>query len=104
MHELKLDQEAPCFQYKDKVHSNYFDSNLGSVKSILTNTFFGIKHVTGIGDCGFLCLMIGINSCKQRRLKFNKNVEEFYKNELRQNRQNRQNRQKRQKRQKKNHH
>jgi len=82
MHELKLDQEAPCFQYEDKVHSNYFDSNLGSVKSILTNTFFGIKHVTGIGDCGFLCLMIGINSCKERKSKFNKNIGEFYKNEI----------------------
>ena len=101
MHELKLDQEAPCFQYEDKVHSNYFDSNLGSVKSILTNTFFGIKHVTGIGDCGFLCLMIGINSCKEIRLKFNKNVEEFYINELGKNRQKRQ---KKQKKQKKNHH
>ena len=82
MHELQLDQDVLCFQYKKKLHSNYFDSNLGSVKSILTNTFFEIKHVTGIGDCGFLCLMIGINSCKEIRLKFNKNVEEFYKNEL----------------------
>ena len=101
MHELQLDQEVPCLQYKGKVHLKYLDSNLGSVKSILTNTFFGIKHVTGIGDCGFLCLMIGINSCKEISLKFNKNVEEFYINELGKNRQKRQ---KKQKKQKKNHH
>ena len=63
--DLQLDKPAPCLQYPNQTHSNYLDSNLGSVKSILTNTFFGVKDVTGIGDCGFLCLMIAINSDKQ---------------------------------------
>ena len=65
MQELQLDQPAPWLQYFNKNHSNYLDSNLGSTRSILANTFFGIKHVTGIGDCGFLYLMIAINFDKQ---------------------------------------
>ena len=60
--ELKLDHDAKCLQYPDQRHSNYLDSTLGNVKSLLTNIFFGIKQVTDIGDCGFVCLLIGINS------------------------------------------
>ena len=78
MQELHLDQPAPCLQYPNKIHSNYLDSNLGSTRSILTNTFFGIKEVTGIGDCGFLCLMIAINSDKQISELFQSQVEDFY--------------------------
>jgi len=78
IHELKLDQVVKCIHYGNNKHSNYLDSNLGSVKSILTNTIFGIKHVTGIGDCGFLCLMIGINSFTTIKKQFKKQVEDFY--------------------------
>ena len=76
--ELHLDQPAPCLQYPNKIHSNYLDSNLGSTRSILTNTFFEIKPVTGIGDCGFLCLMIAINFDKQISELFQSQVEDFY--------------------------
>ena len=59
--ELQEDEPTSCLQYPNKTHSNYLDSNLGSTRSILTNMFFGIKQVTGKGDCGFLCLMIATN-------------------------------------------
>ena len=62
--ELQLDQPALCLQYPNILHSNCLDSNLGRTKSMLTNTSFGIKQVKGIVDCGFLCLMIVINSDK----------------------------------------
>ena len=64
-HELQLDHEVSSLQYPNKTHSHYLDSNLKSTKSILINTVFEIKQVTGIGDCGILCLMIAINSDKQ---------------------------------------
>ena len=44
----------------------------------MTNTFFGIKQVTDIGYCGFLSLMIAINSDKQILEIFQSQVEEFY--------------------------
>ena len=76
--ELQLDQPAPCLQYPNKTHLNYLDSNLGSTKSIITNTVFGIKQVIGIGDCGFLYLMIAINVDKQISEIFQSQVEDFY--------------------------
>ena len=76
--ELQLDQPAPCLQYPNKTHSNYLDSSLGSTKSILTNTFFGIKQVIGICDCGFSCLMIAINSDNQISEMFQSQAEDFY--------------------------
>ena len=60
--DLGLHEDQQCLQYPKQHHSHYLDSNLGSVKSLLTNTFFGLKDVAGSGDCGFLCLMIAINS------------------------------------------
>ena len=75
--EPQLDQPAPCLQYPNKSDSNYLDSNIESTRSILTNRFFEIKQVTGIGYCGFLCVMIAINSDKQISEMFELQVEDF---------------------------
>ena len=66
-------------QYLNKEHSQNFDSNLDSVKSLLTNSFFGSKEMPGTGDCGFICLIIGINSDNEILQWFNKKILELYK-------------------------
>ena len=60
--DLGLHENQKYLQYSKQQHSYYFDSNLGSIKLLLTNTFFGLKTVAGSGDCEFLCLMIAIYS------------------------------------------
>ena len=60
--DLGLHENQQCLQYPKQQHSYYLDSNSWSVKSLLTNTFFGLKVVAGSGNCEFLCLMIAINS------------------------------------------
>ena len=44
---------------------------------MLTNTFFGLKDVVGAGDCGFLCLMVAINSDENVSRWFDNAVQEF---------------------------
>ena len=75
--DLGLHEDQQCLQYPKQHHSHYLDSNLGSVKSLLTNTFFGLKDVAGSGDCGFLCLMIAINSDENVSTRFDNAVHEF---------------------------
>ena len=50
---------------------------IGSSKA--TNTFFGLKDVVGAGDCGFLCLMVAINSDENVSRWFDNAVQEFNK-------------------------
>ena len=76
---MGLHEDQQCLQYPKQHHSYYLDSNLGSVKSLVTNTFFGLKDVAGSGDCGFLCLMIAINSDANVSRWFDNAVHEFNK-------------------------
>ena len=48
------------------------------MKSLLTNTFFGMKEGPDTGDCGFICLMIGISSDVEVLQWLNKKVLKFY--------------------------
>ena len=77
--DLGLHENRQCLQYPEQHHSHYLDSNLGSVKSLVTNTFFGLKDVVGAGDCGFLCLMVAINSDENVSRWFDNAVQEFNK-------------------------
>ena len=44
---------------------------------IVTNTFFGLKEIAVSGDCGFLCLMVAINSEEHVSRWFDNAVQEF---------------------------
>ena len=66
------------FVISKKEQSQYFHSNLVSVKSLLRNICFGLKEVLGTGDCGFICLMIGIISDIKVTQWFDTAVLEFY--------------------------
>ena len=63
------------FTMSKQQYSQYFDSNLGSVKSLLTNSFYRLKDVEGSGDCGFL--MVAINSDENTFRWFDNAVQEF---------------------------
>ena len=63
---------SPCSYYsKDsnfiaQTHNLAFDGNIGSGASYFQNQIFGIKPIYRKGDCGFLCLWIGIMSGEEK--------------------------------------
>ena len=68
---------SPCSYYSNdsnynpQRHNLAFDGNIGSGASYFQNQIFGIKPIYGKGDCGFLCLWIGIMSGeKSQREKY----------------------------------
>ena len=75
--DLWLHENWQGLQYLKQQHSHYLDSNWGSVKSLQTNIFFGLKDVAGSGHYGFLCLMVAINSDENVSRWFDNAVQEF---------------------------